>query len=863
VKVSVKKAIFEQSGKESTYVRNEITKLLKISKSDIENVHITSGRNLAIRFATSVSRTNVQNYISQVESSTLSSYTGRTSSVQSATYSSSSSSSGSSSYRNVHISVKKTIFQQSNKESSYVRSQISKLLNIQKSAIRNVQITSGKTIAIRFAKSVSRTNVQNYISQVESSTLSSYTGRTSSVTSAHYSSSSSHSSGSSYRSVSVSVKKSIFKQSSRESSYVRTELSKLLNIRKSAIDHVQITSGKTLAIRFAKTVSRTNVQNYISQVESSTLSSYTGRSSSVYSATYSSSTSSSNNHSYRNVNVSVKKSIFQHSSKESSHVRTEISNLLNIQKSLIRNVQIISGRSLAIRFAKTVSRTDVQNYISQVESSTLTSYTGLSSSVTSATYSSSTSHSSGSSYRNVNVSVKKSIFQQSSQESSHVRTEISKLLNIQKSSIEHVQITSGKTLAIRFGHSVSRSNVQSYISQVESSTLSSYTGRTSIVQSAHYSSSTSTSGTSSYRNVNVSVRKSIFKQSSQESSHVRNEISKILNIQKNLINSVQIVSGKTLGIHFSKSVSRSDVSNYLSIVKSSTITSYTGGSSTVVTATYSSSSTTSSTSSYRNVNVSVRKSIFKQSSREESHVRSEISRILNIQKSLIKHVQVTSGKTLAIRFSKSVSRSDVSNYVSTVESSTISSYTGGSSSVVSATYHSSTSSTSQSSYRNVDISVKKSIFEQSGQESSYVRKEISKILNIQSSLIKNVQIRSGKTLGIHFSNRVSRTDVSNYLSIVKSSTISSYTGQSSTVTSATYSSSSSHSSGSSYRNVKVSVKKSIFQQSSKESSYVRNHIAQLLNIKKSAIENVQITSGEVDFFYRTSIISKAQRTKYN
>jgi hypothetical protein len=844
VNVSVRKSIFKQSSQESSHVRTEIAKLLNIKKSYIEHVQITSGKTLAINFARTVSRTDVQSYISQVESSTLSSYTGRTSSVISATYSSSSSSSSSHNYRNVNVSVKKSIFQQSGRESSHVRTEISKLLNIQKSAIEHLQVISGRSLAITFSRSVSRTNVQNYISQIESSTISSYTGQTSSVQSATYSSSSSHSSSSSYRNVNVSVNKSIFKQTTKESSYVRTEIAKLLNIQKSSIDHVQITSGKSIAIRFGQSVSRTNVQNYLSQVQSSTLSSYTGQTSSVYSATYSSQSSSSSNYSYRNVNVSVRKSIFKQSGKESSHVRTEIANLLNIQKSSIKHVQITSGKTLAIEFSKHVSRTNVQNYISQVESSTLSSYTGGTSSVQSATYSSSSSHSSSSSYRNVKVTVKKSIFKQSSQESSYVRTEISKLLNIKKSAIENVHITSGKTLAIKFGRSVSRTDVQSYISRVESSTLSSYTGRTSSVYSATYSSSSSSSGTSSYRNVKISVKKSIFKQSNKESSYVRTEIAKLLNIKKSLISNVQVTSGTTLAIKFARSVSRHSVQNYVSQVQSSTLSSYTGRTSSVVSAHYSSSTSHYSTSSYRNVNVSVKKGIFKQTSQESSHVRSEIARLLNVQKSYIDHVQITSGKTLAIKFARSVSRTDVQSYISQVESSTLSSYTGGTSSVTSATYSSTSTSSTDSSYRNVDVSVKKSIFEQSSKESSYVRTEVARLLNIQKSYIKNVQIHSGKRISINFARSVSRTDVQNYISQVQSSTFSSYTGQTSSVQSATYSSSSSHSSSSSYRNVNVSVKKSIFKQSSQESSHVRTEIARRLNIDKSSIEHVQVTSGK-------------------
>jgi hypothetical protein len=772
--------------------------------------------------------------------------------VVSASYSSSTTVSGTSSYRNVNVSVRKSIFKKTSKEASYVRKEIAKILKIKKTLISKLRITSGSGVNIVFSKGVSKSDVKNYLSIVKTSTISSYTGLSSSVVSATYSSTTTTST-TSYRNVDVSVQKSIFKKSSKEVSHLTGEISKVLNIDKSLIKNIQVTSGRKISIEFSKSVSKGSVENYLSIVKTSTISSYTGVTSSVVSAGYSSSTISTTTSSYRNIQVSVKKGIFRRTSKEVSHVTKEISDILNIDESLIKNVHISSSSRLAIEFAKSVSKTSVEKYISTVKSSTLTSYTGVSSSVSSARYSSKYV-SSTSSYRNVEVSVKKSIFEKSSKEATYVRKSIAKLLNIKRSLIKSLRVTSGSTVAIRFSKSVSKSDVQKYVSQVESSTLTSYTGLSSSVVSATYSSRTTTS-TSTSGSVKINVSKGIFKQTSSEQKYLVKEFSKLFKCDVSQIHKVNILSGKQVSVSFDKSFSKYSIQARVGIVQTSSITSYSGSSSTVTYASYSSSTSTSA-QSYHGSAVSVKKDIFEATGKEVSHFTSEFAKIFKVKKSQITQLKFISETQAYVYFSSSVSKSVVKTGLKALKVQSLTSYSGVTSSVVSTSYIDSktvtsttttTGTTTTSESRTVAINVAKSIFQASKSEVTHVSKTIAKYFKCDVSQIKNVDISSGSQAIVTFSKSVSVSKIETGLKYIKSQTITSYTGTSSTVTSATTTTSTTSTTASTTagKSVTINVAKSIFKESSSsEVSHLTKELSQIFKVKESLIHKIQVVNGK-------------------
>jgi bifunctional DNA-binding transcriptional regulator/antitoxin component of YhaV-PrlF toxin-antitoxin module len=748
VKVSVTKAIFQKSSQETAHLRSEIAKLLQIPRSQIKRVRVNSGRSLDLKFGKGVDKAASQRYISKLESSSLSSYTGQTSRVSSASHKGSSQHSAGGSYRNVQVSVQRAIFQKSAQESAHLRTEISGLLGIPQTAIKHVRINSGRRIAVKYGKTVSKTDVQKYNSQLQSSTLSSFTGQSSNVNSAGRGSSSPSNSGSAnpYRKVDVAVQKNIFQKSGQESSYVKNELSRVLGIDKSLIKHVNVLAGNKLGIDFAKGVSKTDVNQYLNKIKSSTLSSRTGQSSNVRSASQKGSQKSSNEVQHvvsSEVKVEVMSAVLHKSAAEEDNLRASFARLFNIKSNQILQAKVLNKREFVLKFDKSVKRQNIEERLTYAQNGFISSANGQQSMVMQTRLTGSTQP--ATTNKKVTLKTHQSVFKQSTAEMAYLKKEVAKKFKMNENDISRVEVMNGKKLEVYFKKNVDKKKILKEFKDVKGSKIKSLSGSQSDVRST------------SYRKVRDTVGKKVTQvnREGQQQRHGGQGQQQIGEQGR------QLYSGQKQG---RQSYSGQKQGEY----KNSKQTSR--------------KSSSSASSRSRSIKVSVQRGIFQNSAHESAYLRKSISQLLGISKTLIRKIYITSSKTIKIKFSKRVSQTKVRRYITKIESSTLTSNSGGSTTVKSIKRYS--TSRSSYSYRSVRVHMEKSVFQKSRQEEVHLRSQISKLLYIKPKLITKVHVASGRSLSVKFANSVSKSTVKNYISRLESFTLSSRSGRRSLVKSA-------------------------------------------------------------------------------
>jgi bifunctional DNA-binding transcriptional regulator/antitoxin component of YhaV-PrlF toxin-antitoxin module len=861
VEVSMTQPIFVVgSSTENSFLRAYFAKILNADRASIQRAKVVSRTKLLLTFQPSVSRSQLIKYVRVLATSTCRLYSGQASSIKSVH------AEGVASLHGVHhasedtvaVRTDRAIFQNTRKEKGYLKQYFAKLFNIKKSEVMDVQVKSGNAAAVQFAISVTSKQIQKGVQRVKQTRFRSASGQTSAVSNAKASSSvlATQKSGR----VVISVQKPIFEKGPEEVGHLKEQLAELFQCAVSAVKTIKVTSPKTITVDFSTGVTKKEIKAQMKKIEDLGITSHSGSATFIKSAIYS--PTGPGSVSYKDVKVSVTKAIFQKSSQETAHLRSEIAKLLQIPRSQIKRVRVNSGRSLDLKFGKGVDKAASQRYISKLESSSLSSYTGQTSRVSSASHKGSSQHSAGGSYRNVQVSVQRAIFQKSAQESAHLRTEISGLLGIPQTAIKHVRINSGRRIAVKYGKTVSKTDVQKYNSQLQSSTLSSFTGQSSNVNSAgRGSSSPSNSGSANpYRKVDVAVQKNIFQKSGQESSYVKNELSRVLGIDKSLIKHVNVLAGNKLGIDFAKGVSKTDVNQYLNKIKSSTLSSRTGQSSNVRSASQkgSSSSNSGSTNSYRKVDVAVQKNIFQKSGQESSYVKNELSRVLGIDKSLIKHVNVLAGNKLGIDFAKGVSKTDVNQYLNKIKSSTLSSRTGQSSNVRSASQKGSQKSSNEVQHvvsSEVKVEVMSAVLHKSAAEEDNLRASFARLFNIKSNQILQAKVLNKREFVLKFDKSVKRQNIEERLTYAQNGFISSANGQQSMVMQTRLTGSTQPAT----TNKKVTLKthQSVFKQSTAEMAYLKKEVAKKFKMNENDISRVEVMNGKkLEVYFKKNVDKK-------
>jgi hypothetical protein len=701
--------------------------------------------------------------------------------------------------------------------------------------------------------------------------------------------------------VKVSCRNAIFEQTSEESSYLRSEICKILHIDLSLVKHIRVTSARTFVINFAKSVTKTSIRKYTSTIKSTTITSHTGQTTSVVSTSYtktSSHTSKTELQSYRTCQISVRKSIFEQTTQEESFLKNEIAQKLNIQKTLIKNIHILTGKKVRLEFERKVSRRDVESYVERIRSYRLTSRTGKTSAVTTVKRSSTTKTTSKLQHKvssEVKVEVMSAVLHKSAAEEDNLRASFARLFNIQSNRILQVKVLNNREAVLKFDKSVKRQHIEQRLTYAQNGFISSASGQQSMVMETRLTGSTQKSTTD--KKVTVKTDESVFKQSTTEMEYLREEMAKKFHVSKKDISRVEIMNGKKIEVYFKKNIKKSQITKEFRHVKTSTITSSSGSSTSVSSTSYSkvrntvskhvsqvtknhykeettkqeqssqtqtsqtSQTVQTSTSSSGTVKVTVQRNIFKQSTTEQSHLRTEFSRLFNCKTSQITKVRVESNKQVSIDFSKSFSKSSIQSRLGIVESSTVTSNSGASSTVTSATYSSSSASSAQSSHA-TSITVSHAVFETTAKEITHFTRVFAKIFKVKTSQITQLKFISNTRAVCYFSSSVSKSVIQTGLKALRQNRLTSYYGKTSSVTSARYIDTSSTSTTTStstntavryarqFRNVRntqssfcgVAVSKKVFKFTNKETTYLRNYFTRTFKLSKTAIRKVEIVS---------------------
>jgi bifunctional DNA-binding transcriptional regulator/antitoxin component of YhaV-PrlF toxin-antitoxin module len=602
-------------------------------------------------------------------------------------------------------------------------------------------------------------------------------------------------------------------------------------------------------INFAKSVTKTSIRKYTSTIKSTTITSHTGQTTSVVSTSYtktSSHTSKTELQSYRTCQISVRKSIFEQTTQEESFLKNEIAQKLNIQKTLIKNIHILTGKKVRLEFERKVSRRDVESYVERIRSYRLTSRTGKTSAVTTVKRSSTTKTTSKLQHKvssEVKVEVMSAVLHKSAAEEDNLRASFARLFNIKSNQILQAKVLNKREFVLKFDKSVKRQNIEERLTYAQNGFISSANGQQSMVMQTRLTGSTQPATTN--KKVTLKTHQSVFKQSTAEMAYLKKEVAKKFKMNENDISRVEVMNGKKLEVYFKKNVDKKKILKEFKDVKGSKIKSLSGSQSDVRSTSYrkvrdtvgkkvtqvnregqqqrhggqgqqqigeqgrqlysgqkqgrqsysgqkqgeyknskqtSRKSSSSASSRSRSIKVSVQRGIFQNSAHESAYLRKSISQLLGISKTLIRKIYITSSKTIKIKFSKRVSQTKVRRYITKIESSTLTSNSGGSTTVKSIKRYS--TSRSSYSYRSVRVHMEKSVFQKSRQEEVHLRSQISKLLYIKPKLITKVHVASGRSLSVKFANSVSKSTVKNYISRLESFTLSSRSGRRSLVKSA-------------------------------------------------------------------------------